>query len=266
MIILFHLLKGYCKTMGILINTSKNFFNYRHMSNIQVMHYLLRNSGLPSENILIFQREDPFMDPRNIFKDKVFLSEDISIPHYQMPPSKISEHFILNIFYLRHPLLYRLDSKDSLIFYMCGHAREQFFKVSDRYFIFKNDLMRAINPLSQRVSKILLILDTCQASSLIDDDGIPPNVCVISTSSTIEFSYSHSNVSLLGVSSIDEVMFTMYRKGIDGTVLICEYFEGFNDGTLKSTVKCHGNRSFKFSDFIGNSNEDMSNSISEFVL
>lgn len=265
MIILLHLLKSYCKTMGVLINTSKNFFNYRHMSNIQVMHYLLKNSGLPSENILIFQREDPFMDPRNIFKDKVFLSEEISIPHRLALPSKLSEHFVLNIFHLRHPLLYKLDSKDSLIFYMCGHAREQFFKVSDRYFIFKNDLMNAIKSLSQRIAKILVILDTCQASSLIDNDRIPQNAAIISTSSTAEFSYSHSNVPLLGISSIDEAMFAMYKKGIDKNMLISKYFEELNDGTLKSTVKCHGNHSFKFSDFI-EEGEDMSSNISEFTL
>jgi len=244
-----------CRSVALLINTSKNFYNYRHMSNIHAMHYLLQDIGLPPAHILCITGEDPFLDPRNILRDAVHFSSSISVPYLPMQISPISDQYILNILHLRHPDLYKLDKADSLIVYMCGHAREGFFKVSDRYFIFKDDLAGAIRSLSERLARVMVILDTCQAASLVDD-ALPPNVCVVTTSSADGFSFSHPPHPLLGTPGIDEAVLHMYRRGIDKEMPVDRYFESFNGGGLNSVIKCHGNTGFRFTDFLNGTEED----------
>lgn len=276
-----------CKTIAVLINTSKNFFNFRHTSNVFTLNYSLKNLGIEPENIYIFQRENLFEDPRNTKKyqlistdqnksidnktdksinknmvqnndksiDRIFINKNESVEYKNVPTYPLTEHFILNLFFLRHKFLYKLNNSDSLIFYMCGHAREEFFKISDRFFIFKNDIMRAIYYLSKRLSKVLIILDTCQAESLIDPLKISKNIAIITTSSNTEFSYSHSVIPFLGVSGIDDSTYKIYKNKMSINGYISKYFEDFNDGTLRSTIKCHGNRTFKFSDFLRDEND-----------
>lgn len=254
MLLLFYALGTICKTIAILANTSKNFFNYRHMSNIRAMDFLLKQAGLPPENILILHREDPWIDPRNVSKqinkNKIFLTENITIDYFPIETSPMSEQFILNVLHLRHPALCQLGSGDNIIFYMCGHAREGFFKVSDRYFIFKNDLMKGILTLARRVSRLLIILDTCQAASLVDHDKLPSNTCVVCTSLHDQFSYSCFPISFLGVPGIDEVVLAAYQKGIDVNLTVGEYFESLNGSDIRSTVICLGNGKLGFEEFL----------------
>lgn len=262
MLFIMYLLQISCKTACVLINTSKNFFNYRHMSNIHAMHYLMQSIGFSSTDIHVVGQEDLFRDPRNILKDGVHFTESIVVPHIPLDPSPISEQYILNLFYLRHPALYKLDKFDNAIIYMCGHAREGFFKVSDRYFIFRADLTRAVRVLSERLSRVLIILDTCQASSLVDNE-LPNNVCVVTTSSHTEFSFSDSSLRLLSAPGIDEAVLLMYKRGIVKNITVSEYFNGLNDGSLKSHINCYGNLEFKFSDFL---NMAYANAMSKYEL
>lgn len=257
MLLMLSLLCISCKTVGLVINTSKNFFNYRHMSNILAMHYLLQGLGLPSTDIHRIAGEDPFLDPRNTLRDAVYFSKSLSAPYLPMQISPISEQYVLNLLHLRHPALYRLDKTDNLIVYMCGHAREGFFKVADRYFIFKADLQKAIRVLSERLARVMVILDTCQAASLVDKD-VPSNVCVVTTSSVSGFSFSHSLVPRLGTPGIDEAVLAMYKRGFDRNMSVNAYFNALNGaGGLRSVITCYGNLDFKFLDFIEDGSSDV---------
>lgn len=254
-----------CKTVAVLINTSKNFFNYRHTSNVQAMSVILTNAGLPEENIIVIQREDAHEDKRNPVKGKVYFTSKDSIPHKKHPSMQINEQFILNIFHLRWKGLFDLSPDDTVIFYMCGHGREGFFKVCDRYFIFKDDLMNAIQALSKRVKRAIIILDTCQASSLIDGNKLEDNTVVITTSLEDEFSYSTYIAKFLGISSIDDFVYEMYKRGINKAMSVKDYFEGLNGKSIKSTVKCWGKGLFKLAD-IFSSDEGVERPVSKFVL
>ncbi|KAM0680508.1 hypothetical protein GINT2_001196 [Glugoides intestinalis] len=251
--------------MAVLINTSKNFFNYRHMSNLQAMNVLLINAGLPQENIIVIQREDAHEDMRNPIKGKVYFTSKETIPHKKFPSIQLDEQVILNIFYLRWKGLLELSSEDTVIFYMCGHGRDEFFKVCDRYFIFKNDLMNAIQALSKRLKRAIVILDTCKAASLVDSSKLEENICVITTSLENEFSYSTLIANAIGVSSIDDFVYKIYKRGIDKSINVKDYFEGLNGNSLKSTVKCWGQGAFRLSD-IFSKEEGRENPVRKFIL
>lgn len=231
-----------CKTMSLLVNTSKDFLNYRHMSNIQAVYRLLIDSGFPKSNILPIFKDDPNEDTKNIRKGRIYFNDTESIDQVKMEPMDLNEHILLNLLYLKHEKLLDMDENDNMIIYMCGHSREGFIKICDRHFLFKDDLMRAIQYLSNRLNKVLLILDTCQASTLIDTNDIPSNVTVVTSSLQAEFSYSNRSVSSLGVAGIDDFAYEIFRKGIDKKKRVGEYFGEMNDGKLKSTVACWGNK------------------------
>lgn len=243
------------KTYSVLIDTSKGFFNYRHMSNIQALYHILQETGIPSNQILPVFRENPLEDPRNLMPGKCHFSDTESIKSYNMEPEPITEQFVLNILQLRHFMLRGVDENDNLLIYMCGHGRDSFFKVCDRYFIFKDDLMDSIQYISRRVCRALIILDTCQALSLIDKDTIPPNISVVVTSLEDEFSYATSTVSSLGVFGIDDFIYAMYRNRPRLEMSVEEYF-GQISPALHSTVRCWGDTNARVGEFFSSRNED----------
>lgn len=247
----------FCKTLTLLINTSKDFLNYRHTSNIQAIHKLLIDSGFPKSNVCPVFTEDCNEDTKNIRKDKVYFDDTESISHTKMEPMQLDEHILLNLLYLRHKMVLDMDERDNMIIYICGHSREGFIKICDKYFLFKDDLMEAIRYLSNRLNKVLLILDTCQASTLIDTNDIPSNITVITTSLDQEFSYSNRSVSSLGVAGIDDFAYEMFRKGIDRSKKVGEYFREMNNGKLKSTVTCWGNEETGINEFFTETDDEI---------
>lgn len=247
----------FCKTLTLLINTSKDFLNYRHTSNIQAIHKLLIDSGFPKSNVCPVFTEDCNEDTKNIRKDKVYFDDTESISHTKMEPMQLDEHILLNLLYLRHKMVLDMDERDNMIIYICGHSREGFIKICDKYFLFKDDLMEAIRYLSNRLNKVLLILDTCQASTLIDTNDIPSNTTVITTSLDQEFSYSNRSVSSLGVAGIDDFAYEMFRKGIDRSKKVGEYFREMNNGKLKSTVTCWGNEETGINEFFTETDDEI---------
>lgn len=251
------------RTFSILIDTSKGFSNYRHMSNIQAFCHILQEAGFPDSQILPVFWEDPLEDPRNLMPGKCYFNDAESIIHHKMKAEQITEQFILNILRLRHSMLKDLDENDNLMVYMCGHGRDNFLKVCNRCFIFKNDLMDAIWYISRRVGRAMLILDTCQASSLIDHDSIPPNITVIATSLEDEFSYSSSVVSSLGVFGIDDFAYAMYKIRPMLEVSVEEYF-GHIAPVLESTLKLWGDTKVKMEEFF--SSKDGDRKLKDFVL
>lgn len=242
MFILF-IITATCQSLALLINTSKNFFNYRHMSNIQSFKFTLMAAGFPESQIHSICREDPFFDIRNTAQHKILLSSNVSIEHSNLSIEDLTDQYILNLLNLRHKFLYKLSENDNILIYICGHAATEFFKICDKYYMFTDDIMTALVYLSKRVKRAVIILDTCQASSLIKPSEIPPNICVITTSNADEFSYSSIYVPSLGVSTIDDFGFSIFNRGLNLDSSLKSYFNGISD-EISSTVTCWGNGDF----------------------
>lgn len=232
-----------CQTLALLINTSKNFFNYRHMSNIQSFRHTLISAGFPENHIHSICREDPFFDTRNTVQNKIFLTSKISIEHSNLSIEDLTDQYILNLLCLRHRFTYKLSENDNILIYICGHAASEFFKVCDKYYMFTDDIMTALKYLSKRVKRGVIILDTCQASSLVRPSEIPPNICVVTSSNADEYSYSSIYVPFLGVSTIDDFGFSVFNRGLDLECSLSSYFSQISD-EISSTVTCWGNGNF----------------------
>lgn len=243
-----------CRSMALLINTSKYFFNYRHMANIQTFQNTLIKAGLSKSDILCIAREDPFYDIRNTNKDEVVLDKNISIAHTSCNLEDLTDQYIFNLFRLRHPQLYQLTENDNILIYICGHGADEFFKVCDKYYMFTDDIITSIQHLSNRVNKAVIILDTCQASSLIKANEIPSNVCVITTSNNKEFSYSSLFDASLGVSTVDDFAFSVFSNGLDLESNLKAFFEKISK-ELISTVSCFGNDEILIKDLLFGSDD-----------
>jgi len=241
-----------CRNYSILINTSKGYINYRHMSNIQILYEIFKRDGIPEDNIFTVFQDDPHQDARNPDKDRIYFMADECIEKCRMKNRMhyryLTENVILDIINLKNERLKSLDENDNIVIYMCGHGREGFFKVCDRYFIFKNDLMDILQGVSKRINNLLLILDTCQASTLLDERHIPANVTVVTTSLDNEFSYASNAISSLGVYGIDDFPYFLYKGDLDYNLQADEFFKMFT-GNLLSTVKVWGNSTVKMSTF-----------------
>lgn len=256
----------FSRTQAILINTSKSFFNYRHMTNLKIIYHFLVKHGISSKNILPIYQEDPHQNVRNTVRDKIFLNDSDYLDNmeFDAPSANLNEHFILNIIKLKHQFLIDLDERDNVIIYMCGHGREGFFKVNDRYFIFKNDLMKAFTVLSKRVSKAIIILDTCQASTIIETNNLPSNIAVITTSYKEEFSYSTQISRTIGVFGVDDFAYNIFKYDEGINISIKEFFEKLSKN-LSSTIKIWGDSSIVLSDFLKH-DQTYEEPLKEFIL
>lgn len=238
---------------SLLINTSKGFINYRHMSNINILYDIFKNIGMPEENIFALYQEDPHFNSRNPIRDKIFLTQENFINKSAIKNKigceDLTEMVVLNILKLGTSELKHLDERDNLIIYMCGHGRDGFLKVCDRYFIFKHDLIYTIKILAKRLNKVLLILDTCQASSLIDDKDIPSNVTIVTTSLYNEFSYSSHSVPNLGIFGVDDFALSYYQSDLNYDLSLSDFFAEIGK-KLFSTIKVWGNSALKMRIFV----------------
>ena len=113
--------------------------------------------------------------------------------------------------------------------------------------------MRVLKHSSKRVGKILMIIDTCKAESLIDREKMPDNVYVMTTSKDNELSYSMEIDPILGVSKVDAAPYLLYKliiEEVSNKIGLDELFEMMNKGQLNSKITYGGNRGFKLTDFL----------------
>ncbi|KAL6120964.1 GPI-anchor transamidase-like protein [Nucleospora cyclopteri] len=253
------------KNYILLCNTSKNFFNYRHSTNIKVFNHILKNYGFTDKEIVLLQTEDPIINPRNTIPKKIHLTEEQFIPYEYSRNCKLNLNVLLNYLYLRHPKLYQLNENDNLLVYICGHGNEDLFKIVDRYFLMKGDIERVICWLSKRLRKVMFILDTCQAEALIDRAICPKNVCILTTSKPNVFSYSTQNSRILGVYTVCDFIKTLYDTPFtDENMFLTEYFSPAHFKILSSELTISSSESFKLKDFFVADNKE--EKVKKFIL
>ena len=266
-----HVFSIFTLNYAILANLSKNFFNYRHHTNIQILYNILHENGFTQEEIVALQQDDLAKDPRNIqklskdFKDHLFLTNNVLLEYHQIPTTFLNLKTLLNILQLNHPKLITADENSNILIYLCGHGNEDFLKIVDRYFLMSNDIHSCINRIHKRVKNILLILDTCQAEGLINREELPKNVSVITTSVLDQSSYSSNTSNKLGIHTVDDFPLLMYenRQKI-GTLKVDEFFNKQNFNLETSTVTVTKNEIFKMADFF--TQEKRNNQINKFVI
>lgn len=216
---------------SILLNSSKGYYNYRHMTNLYLLKSIIKNSI-----ILPFFPEDPV----KLYK-KIYISNKKTISYKKMKRIGYTSDDFIKIFYNSV-----FNKQDNVLIYMCGHGNDGIFKFFDKEWLTKEDLMRAVNFLCTKVNKVLLIIDTCQAETMVDRNI--ENLYIVTTSLKNENSYSTRSCDFIGVATVDNFMYELYNNiGYDDKESLNDFFGKIKN--IGSTITCSNDISFLVSDF-----------------
>ncbi|KAA0193832.1 Phosphatidylinositol glycan, partial [Fasciolopsis buskii] len=188
---------------AVLVDTSRFWFNYRHLSNVLALYRHIKRLGIPDSRIILMVSDDASCNarnprPANIYNhpyDRINLyGESIEIDYRgneatvenfirlltgRLPPSTPSSKRL------------NTDEHSNILIYMTGHGGDGFLKFQDDSELSNSELADAIEQMWQkkRYHEILFIAETCQAESM----GLlvySPNVITIGSSAVGEDSLS----------------------------------------------------------------------------
>ncbi|KAK4469628.1 hypothetical protein MN116_007161 [Schistosoma mekongi] len=192
---------------AVLVDTSRFWFNYRHISNVLSIYRSIKRLGIPDSRIILMVADDASCSSRNPRPATIFnnpysrvnlYGEEIEIDYRgyevtvknfirvltgRLPPST--------------PTSKRLntDEHSNILIYMTGHGGDGFLKFQDDNELSNSELADAIEQMWQkrRYHELLFIADTCQAESM-GKLFYSPNVVAIGSSAVGEESLSlHSD-------------------------------------------------------------------------
>jgi phosphatidylinositol glycan class K len=191
------------RNFALLINTSKDFENYRHTTNVLTFKEILLCNGYTEKDMIVLLAEDILHNARNSEKGRIYNSETEFAEYEDLPVTRFDLNKLLNILYCNHQKMLHLDENTNLFMYMCGHGGDGFMKILGREFLQKNDLHDAILYLSKRLKNVIFFFDTCQAETLVDIEHLPKNVFVVCTSKKGQPSVSCKSNARIGCAVID---------------------------------------------------------------
>ncbi|KAF9764939.1 putative GPI-anchor transamidase [Nosema granulosis] len=219
------------------------------MTNIRILNDMM-GSG---EAINLFA-EDMYKDERNIDQSKVYLTENTSIAYKKIYSDGHTIRDFLNILYCNSKKMKKVDKTYNVLVYLAGHGNDSVFKFQDRDWLCCEDLMAGICFLSRICRKILLIVDTCQAETMICREDLPSNVFAVTTSIKDESSLSTIHSNYIGVSCIDNFIFYLSEafKESNSRTKLFDFFSCINNKPVGSTISFSPYEDFYLCDFFGN--------------
>lgn len=213
--------KTHTNNWAVLVDTSRFWFNYRHVANVLSMYRSVKRLGIPDSQIILMVADDMACNPRNPRPATVFnnahqhinvYGEDVEVDYrgYEVTV----ENFVRLLTGRLAPSTPRskrllTDDGSNILIYMTGHGGDGFLKFQDSEEITNVELADAFEQMWQkkRYNEILFIIDTCQAASMYEH-FYSPNILAIASSLVGEDSLSHHVDPAIGVYIIDR--FTYY--------------------------------------------------------
>ena len=206
---------------AILVDTSRYWFNYRHVANTLSFYRTVKRLGIPDSRIILMLADDFACDARNAFPGEIYGSrsravnlygDDIEVDYrgYEVTPENL-----LRVLTNRHPKgtprskRALTDARSNVLLYLTGHGGDEFLKFQDQREILSKDVADALYQMKRknRYDELLFIAETCQASTMAAQ-FYSPDVLSIGSSGKGENSLSHHNDDAIGLSVIDR--FTFY--------------------------------------------------------
>lgn len=206
---------------AILVDTSRYWFNYRHVANTLSFYRTVKRLGIPDSRIILMLADDFACDARNAFPGEIYGSrsravnlygDDIEVDYrgYEVTPENL-----LRVLTNRHPKgtprskRALTDKRSNVLLYLTGHGGDEFLKFQDQREILSKDVADALHQMKRknRYDELLFIAETCQASTMANQ-FYSPDVLSIGSSGKGENSLSHHNDDAIGLSVIDR--FTFY--------------------------------------------------------
>ncbi|KAL7069380.1 peptidase C13 family protein [Cryptosporidium serpentis] len=210
---------------GLIVSTSRYWFNYRHTANALSFYRLLKDFGIPDERIILMLAEDTACNPRNCFPGKVFvetsnsrnlynslkqISNNMNYIEVDYKGQQVNVENFLRVLLNKHerhtPKHKRLltDFNSNIFMFLTGHGGEEFLKFQDYEEITSQDIAYALElmQVQNRYKRILIFSDTCQAGTL-HKRFYSKGVISLGCSGINENSYSHHFDRDIGVAVID---------------------------------------------------------------
>ena len=242
---------------AILVDTSRYWFNYRHVANTLSFYRTVKRLGIPDSRIILMLADDFACDARNAFPGEIYGSrsravnlygDDIEVDYrgYEVTPENL-----LRVLTNRHPKgtprskRALTDARSNVLLYLTGHGGDEFLKFQDQREILSKDVADALHQMKRknRYDELLFIAETCQASTMAAQ-FYSPDVLAVGSSGKGENSLSHHNDDAIGLSVIDR--FTFYtpsswrrsaprRPGRAGTA--DAWFRSLTKGKVRSTAE-----------------------------
>jgi GPI-anchor transamidase subunit K len=247
------------RNYAILMSSSKGFTNYRHMANVYVFYNILRKNGFSDDEIIVSCYENQMEDCRNADRSAVRLSADVRIPYYPVASSASAFESFMNALEGNSQKLKDADESSNILVYFCGHGNESFLKFGVGKYITRDDLVCRVVKLANRVGKVLLIADTCQAEALLDRRAFPRNVFAVSTSVHGEPSVSTYSSAALATSLVDNFPYVFHSKassGLSGKMKLRDFFASFDKEDVCSTITCSRSNGFTYGEFFVQNMDD----------
>nr|SVE77652.1 EOG090X07K0 [Daphnia lumholtzi] len=201
---------------AVLVDTSRFWFNYRHVANVLSIYRSVKRLGIPDSQIILMIADDMACNPRNPHPAAVYNNANQQIDVYGDDVEVDYRGYEVTVENFIRVLTGRLpsstprskklltDAGSNVLIYLTGHGGDGFLKFQDSEEITNVDLADAIQQMweKQRYHEMLFIVDTCQAASLYQK-FYSPNVLAIGSSLVGEDSLSHHVDPAIGVYIID---------------------------------------------------------------
>jgi len=207
----------------VIVTTSRYWFNYRHTANGVLVYQIVRSLGVPDSRIIFMNSLDVSGDARNPNPGYVSVSngleggewsfEDVEVDYAMEEVTAQSFLRFLSGRPLSSEFGDRLgsDANSSVLLYLSGHGGDEFFKFHDNEELSAQDLAYALQEMHVKgmYKQLLLVLDTCQASTMATYITAP-HVTTLASSARGENSYAYPTSGALGVATVDRFTYSLY--------------------------------------------------------
>lgn len=207
---------GHTNNWAVLVDTSRFWFNYRHVANVLSIYRSVKRLGIPDSQIILMVADDMACNPRNprpatvfnnanqkinVYGDDVevdYRGYEVTVENFirvltgRLPPSTPRSKRLLT------------DERSNVLVYMTGHGGDGFLKFQDDNEISNVELADAFEQMWQkrRYHELFYMIDTCQAESMFHK-FYSPNILAVASSKIGEDSLSHHVDPTIGVFVID---------------------------------------------------------------
>lgn len=207
---------GHTNNWAVLVDTSRFWFNYRHVANVLSIYRSVKRLGIPDSQIILMIAEDMACNPRNPRPATVFNNANQHINVYGDDVEVDYRGYEVTVENFVRLLTGRVqngtarskklltDPGSNVLIYLTGHGGEGFLKFQDSEEITNQELADAIEQMwqKQRYHELFFMIDTCQAASMYEK-FYSPNILAVASSLVGEDSLSHHVDPAIGVYIID---------------------------------------------------------------
>merc|ERR1719229_1362130 len=201
---------------AVLVDTSRFWFNYRHVANVLSVYRSVKRLGIPDSQIILMVADDMACNPRNPRPATVFNNQNQHIDVYGDDVEVDYRGYEVTVENFVRLLTGRLpestpsskrlltDAGSNILIYMTGHGGDGFLKFQDSEEITNVELADAFEQMwvKRRYNEIFFMIDTCQATSMYAR-FYSPNILAVGSSLVGEDSLSHHVDPAIGVYIID---------------------------------------------------------------